>query len=121
MLFLNLDHAVWACDTAYCLARPGARLRYLAKIWLLPEDICQAVLWHHDYSVLREAQTGIPAAATRHIALALAAEWMFVKQTMDSDSPEWLRGGDFALALLGFELSDLDDFRTELGDDICAS
>ncbi len=99
-----------------------ARIGYnLAKIWLLPEEICQAVLWHHDYSVLQGGQAGISAGATRHIALALAAEWMFVKRTMGIDSPEWLRGGDFALALLGVELSDLDAIRMELSDDICAS
>ena len=46
---------------------------------------------------------------------------MFVKHTMGIDSPEWLRGGDFALALLDVELSDLDAIRTELGDDICTS
>ena len=57
----------------------------------------------------------------RYIALALTAEWMFVKRTMGINSPEWLRGGDFVLALLGVGLSDLDTIQSELSDDICAS
>lgn len=95
-----------------------ARIGYnLAKIWLLPEEICQAVLWHHDYAVLLGGQAGVPAAASRHIALALASEWMFVKRTMNIDSPEWLRGGDFALAILGVTQSDLDALLAEIGDE----
>lgn len=54
----------------------------LAKMWLLPEQICQAVLWHHDYAVLRQGQSGIPLSCARHIALALAAECIFVRHTM---------------------------------------
>ncbi len=80
----------------------------LANMWLLPEQICQSVLWHHDYAVLRQGQSAIPRSGARHIALALAAEWIFVRHTMGIDSPEWRKGGDRALDLLCITQTDLD-------------
>lgn len=91
-------------------ARVGGNL---AKIWLLPEEIYQPILWHHDYALLGEDHANIPAAYARHVALALVSEWLYVKQTAGHDSPEWLRGGGFALATLGTTLEDLDAAMTE--------
>ena len=84
---------------------------HLARAWLLPEDICQSVLWHHDYAVLQSGQAGVKNKCSRYIALVLMAEWMFVKHTMGIESEEWQKGRDFALELLG--LSD-DDLVQEL-------
>lgn len=87
----------------------------LAKMWLLPEQICQSVLWHHDYAALRQGQADIPRSCARHIALALAAEWIFVRYTMGIDSPEWRKGGDFALDLLSITQTDLDAALARIG------
>ncbi|MEQ1776628.1 MAG: HDOD domain-containing protein [Burkholderiales bacterium] len=95
-----------------------ARVGYnLAKMWLLPEDICQSVLWHHDYAVLRAGQAGIPLKCAKHIALALLAEWIFVKQTMGIESPEWRKGGEFARELLAITDEDMDSALEQIGQD----
>lgn len=86
-------------------ARVGANL---AKMWLLPEEIYQPILWHHDYARLLQNQKEIPAAYGRHIALALVAEWIYVKQTAGHDCPEWACGGEFALATLDTTMENLD-------------
>jgi HD-like signal output (HDOD) protein len=96
-----------------------ARVGYnLAKMWLLPEEICQAVLWHHDYAALLEGQDGIPAGAVRKIALALVAEWIFVKQDAGADSPEWLKGSEFAKAMLKLSDDDLEAALAEIKPDL---
>ncbi len=93
-----------------------ARVGYnLAKLWLLPEGICQSVLWHHDFSVLRAGQAGVTLKSAKYIALALMAEWIFVKHTLGVDSPEWRKGGEFARELLGVTDEDLDSKLAEIG------
>lgn len=87
----------------------------LAKMWLLPEEICQAVLWHHDYAVLLDSQSGIPAASARHIAVALLAEWIFVRHGMGIDSLEWRKGGEFAQELLKIDDSAMESLLLEIG------
>jgi HD-like signal output (HDOD) protein len=86
-----------------------ARVGYqLAKTWLLPEPLCQAVLWHHQYEQEQDGSAGIPAVSTRQIALALAAEAAFVKHKMGTNSAEWRKGADFALAALNITQDELD-------------
>ena len=86
-------------------ARIGCQL---AKAWLLPADICGAVQWHHNYAAIEDGSAGISAAGRRHIALALAAESLFVKQKMGVRSAEWRAGGEFALAVIGITQAELD-------------
>jgi HD-like signal output (HDOD) protein len=89
-----------------------ARVGYnLAKIWLLPENICQSVLWHHDYASLQEGTAGIPASCARQIVLALVAEWIFVQHTKGVDCAEWRNGRDVALELLDITQEELDALR----------
>jgi HD-like signal output (HDOD) protein len=86
-------------------ARVGCQL---AKTWLLPEPLCQAVLWHHQYEQVHDGSSGIPAVSARQIALALAAESVFVKRTMGTNCAEWRKGADFALAALNITQAELD-------------
>jgi HD-like signal output (HDOD) protein len=86
-------------------ARVGCQL---AKTWLLPDEICQAVLWHHDYAAVEDGSAGIPAASRRHIAVALVAESLFVREKIGTTSSEWSKGEEFALAALGIAPADLD-------------
>jgi HD-like signal output (HDOD) protein len=92
-------------------ARVGCQL---AKTWLLPEEICQAVLHHHDYPHLLDGTAGITAASARHIALALTAEELFVKQTTGESGTEWALGGAFALGQLGITAEELDSVAAEV-------
>ena len=80
----------------------------VAKTWLLPEEVCQAVLWHHQYAAMQDGSAGMGADGAKNIALALAAESVCVKQKMGTHSAEWRKGAPFALAVLGLEQADLD-------------
>jgi len=86
-------------DSCYGInhARVGSQL---AQTWLLPEHICQAVMWHHRYVTDPDA-VKIPVTSSRHIALALAAESLYARHKMGTRSAEWNKGADFALATLG--------------------
>jgi HD-like signal output (HDOD) protein len=90
----------------------------LAKMWLLPEEICQAVLWHHDYAVLLQGQDCIPVTSVKHIAHALVAEWIFVTHTLGIESPEWRKGGDFARQTLKLSGEELDSVFAAIKQDI---
>jgi HD-like signal output (HDOD) protein len=81
----------------------------LAKIWLLPEDIYKPILWHHDYVTLLKGREKIAPAYARHIALALAAEWIYVKQTTGGECPDWTNGCVFALEDLNTTAEDMNE------------
>ncbi len=81
----------------------------LAKIWLLPEEISESILYHHDYTAIRESRGKISDAQARRIALALVAEWIYVRQTTATESPDWRSGWAFALETLHTTMEDLED------------
>lgn len=87
-----------------------ARIGYqLAKSWSLPDEICLAVLKHHDYAELQADGAGLPPASLQHIALTLAAESIFARHELGKASGEWARGGEFALKELRIAQADLDE------------
>ena len=92
-------------------ARAGAEL---ARAWLLPEELAVAIERHHDYAALADGSAGVAPAVRAKIALALAAEAIYVKQTMGVASAEWRAGGEFALAALAITQEALDAVAAEL-------
>jgi hypothetical protein len=86
-------------------------------MWLLPEKICQSVLWHHDYAALRQGVAEIPASCAKQIALTLVAEWIFVHHTKGIESAEWHKGRDFAMEILGSTQEDLDGLLARVGEE----
>lgn len=86
-------------------ARLGCQL---AKTWLLPEEVCQSVRWHHEYAAMQDGSAGLFATSARNIAVTLAAESAFVKHKMGINSAEWRKGAAFALAALDITQADLD-------------
>ncbi|MDP1524369.1 MAG: HDOD domain-containing protein [Rhodocyclaceae bacterium] len=82
----------------------------LAENWLLPEDIHQAIRYHHALSaLLSKPSPGISPAAQRLIALAQLAEYL-IQQNTDQDhnhTQEWPKLGAACLALLGLGDDDL--------------
>lgn len=89
----------------------------LAKIWHLPDAICDAVLWHHDYDALRNGAAPISEESGRLIALALAGEELYSRHTLETSCPEWTAHGSFALEQLGIRTQEFD----ELVDDAAAA
>ncbi len=80
---------------------------YLTKSWLLPEHLCEAVLRHHDYASLRDGSAVIAPSSMRHIALAIASEWVYLERVARTPCPQWPDAGAFALETLGMSESDL--------------
>jgi HD-like signal output (HDOD) protein len=84
----------------------------LAKIWLLPEQIHEPILLHHDYTTMMQGREKIDAMHARHIALALVAEWIYVMQTLGTESPDWRKGYAFVLQDLNTTMEDLEATMT---------
>ena len=87
---------------------------YLAKEWLLPDPVCQSVLWHHDFPALRDGRADIPAACTRLIALGLVADYLYATHAMGVACPEWNEHGEYALDTLKMTAEDLQELEPEL-------
>jgi HD-like signal output (HDOD) protein len=80
---------------------------YLTKSWLMPEHLCEAVLRHHDYASLHDGSIVVSAAGMKHIALAIASEWLYLERVARTTCPQWPQAGDFALETLGASEDDL--------------
>jgi HD-like signal output (HDOD) protein len=71
---------------------------YLTRNWFLPEHMCEAVLRHHEYDQL---PAGIERSSIEHIALAIAAEWLYLRKLGKTESSQWHEAGPFVLETLG--------------------
>ena len=81
----------------------------MAKTWLLPDSVCDAILRHHDYDALQADGAGLPEQNLQHIALTLAAEAIFVKMEHNAVAAEWVLGAEFALEQMGINQPELDE------------
>jgi HD-like signal output (HDOD) protein len=99
-------------------ARLGARF---AEAWLLPHDVAQAILWHHEYDALADGSAGVSRNGRRNIALALVAQFAYSKHAAGVVDAEWQRGGAFALAQLGLDASELDALGAEIMREVAAN
>ncbi|HET8610904.1 MAG TPA: HDOD domain-containing protein, partial [Burkholderiales bacterium] len=89
---------------------------HLARSWELPEMFCKAILWHHDYAVLRGDDSGRPAESLRLIALALIAEQIYMKNSDGTECEDWQDGGQFAMEYLGFDDAVLETLSDGIAD-----
>jgi HD-like signal output (HDOD) protein len=87
---------------------------YLAKEWLLPDAVCQTVLWHHDLPALQEGRAELPASGVRIISLGLVADHVYVSHALGAACHEWGDHGAFALETLGMTASDLEELEPAL-------
>ena len=71
---------------------------YLTRNWFLPEHMCEAVLRHHEYDQL---PAGLERSSIEHIALAIAAEWLYLRKLGKIESSQWHEAGAFVLETLG--------------------
>ena len=84
----------------------------LARNWGLSGDVAWAILHHHDYAVLEDANT---AGALRSlVALSLLAESAICKYQGDAESLEWNKGGARACAYLGLSAEETAELLDEL-------
>jgi HD-like signal output (HDOD) protein len=84
----------------------------LARNWGLSGDVAWAILHHHDYAVLEDANT---AGAVRSLAaLSLLAESAICKYQGHAESLEWSKGGARACAYLGLSQEETAELLDEL-------
>ena len=84
----------------------------LARNWGLSDNVGWAILHHHDYAVLDDADT---AASVRSlVALSLLAEYAICQYRGDPESLEWNKGGDRACAYLGLAHEETHELLDEL-------
>jgi HD-like signal output (HDOD) protein len=84
----------------------------LARNWGLSDHVAWAILHHHDYAVLEDANT---AGAVRSlVALSLLAEGAISKYQGHGESPEWNKGGARACAYLGLSAEETAELLDEL-------
>ena len=92
-----------------------ATLGYLlAKSWNLPEDLSQAIRYHHEYALLADARADLTTQSRNLIALGLVADYALQQHAGAADSPEWLRGGHHALTHLGMTKEECDETVSDL-------
>ncbi len=86
----------------------------LARNWGLSDHVAWAILHHHDYAVLDDANT---AGALRSlVALSLLADSAICKYQGHGESLEWNKGGARACAYLGLSDEETADLLDELHD-----
>ncbi|MBC3869758.1 HDOD domain-containing protein [Undibacterium oligocarboniphilum] len=84
----------------------------MARTWGLPEEVCSAILLHHDYAVLQDTATSERVRAL--VALSLVAEYAIHKYHGQETLAEWEKGGQQALDFLGLASDELEDRLEEL-------
>lgn len=88
----------------------------LARTWGLTENVCAAILCHHDYSVLIEDSSLEPESRTL-IAVNVVAEYVAGTHLRTRRDAEWDKGRAPAAHILGYPVAELED----LADDIIYS
>jgi HD-like signal output (HDOD) protein len=84
----------------------------LARNWGLRGDIGWAILHHHDYDVLDDADS--PPTVRAMVALSLLAESAISTYQGHGESLEWNKGGVRAMAYLGLSVEETAEMLDEL-------
>lgn len=86
----------------------------LAKDWLLPEDICQAIRHHHQTDALEgKLATLLPTGTPELIALAQIVEHLIQKNTGGNKTEEWGKLGAPSMSLLGIDAAALPELEQD--------
>ena len=86
----------------------------LTKSWRLPEDLSQAIRYHHEYAMLSDEQTTLSTKTQHLIAVGLLASHAIQTDSGLSLSLEWEKGGDTALAHLGLTAHEFQEIADDL-------
>jgi HD-like signal output (HDOD) protein len=87
----------------------------LAEDWLLPEETCQAIRYHHNVAALNGSLDLVPRAR-QLIAIAQLAEYLIQEKSGQSQTSEWGKLGADCLASLDLTPEALPELGT-----LCAS
>lgn len=84
----------------------------LAKSWSLPDSICQAVLNHHEISILHSNEE-FSAEVRGLIAIIRFAEFLCDSREL-RDNHEWEASGSIVLSYLGISDDEFNDIKEEV-------
>ncbi|WP_288023571.1 HDOD domain-containing protein [Thauera sp.] len=85
----------------------------LARSWGLSEAITQAILCHHDYSVLA-GDSGLDHEARALIAINVIGEYVAGTHLRTRQDAEWDKGRDAVACFLGMPLTDIEDLAEDV-------
>jgi len=88
---------------------------FLAKRWRLPADVTEAMLHHHDYSVLGNTAI-VSATASALISVSVLAEHIIRLHANGNGEQEWAKASPAACAVFGLSLAAVDDLIEDLLD-----
>ena len=103
-LFVNIEDQAHATNHAVV----GSML---ARSWFLPRNLCQAILLHHDHSILKNHD--MDSDVRTFVAIILIAEHIAATFLNLPDDAEWFVGGPLALEYLGYSNSELGEITAE--------
>lgn len=78
---------------------------FLARSWLLPDHLCQAILLHHEATVLGDA--GVPGPVRNLVGIGHLAEHVLHVTLRSSEDAEWAKFKDGVAAHFGLTEEDL--------------
>lgn len=73
----------------------GAVGYFLARSWLLPDDLCKAVLWHHDAEVF--VDPAVDDSVRNYVGIIHIAQHIQHLQMRSTTDVEWIRFSDAVL------------------------
>ena len=86
----------------------------LARSWSLPEALCQAILYHHDFGAGAKSAPGAEAPDRKLIAFGLLAEQIAALHADRGLCPDWIGAERFVLATLGIDADGIVELTEDL-------
>lgn len=100
---------IFTAQEESCHGTNHAVIGYLmARNWALPENVAQAVLVHHDYSIF-EVDAKLPDETLSLVAISFIAERIAGIHLRSTDDSEWVRGQSRVANFLGMLTAELED------------
>jgi HD-like signal output (HDOD) protein len=88
---------------------------FLARRWRLPGEVAEAILRHHDYSVLARADE-FSQVVRGQIAINVLAEHVIRLHTQGEVENEWSKAAPYACDFFALSLGSVDDLIEDLRD-----
>lgn len=86
----------------------------LAKNWQLPASVAQAILLHHDMSILSPGESTVPPDVQSLVAIIQIAEHIIAQFLGFNDDTEWDMDGPVAMEFLGLNHGELSDILSDM-------
>jgi HD-like signal output (HDOD) protein len=86
---------------------------FLARRWHLPADVTEAILHHHDYSVLGESGD-LPKTVRAVIAVSVLADHIIRLHAQADGEQEWAKAAPQACEFFGLSLGAVDDLIEDI-------